>query len=519
MRNLGPPGRKCRRPDLFHPCHPAPSTKRNRIQQYPTTMKTIPSILLALFLPLGSGVVNADEQTANQADAALREHAVTKREAVVEMSGMLPGIAAADPLPHGAAAGDVNVALARLAGEKMAAAIRLDARVNANQGQAFSGVFISKDGLALINLSSLVWKEKPTAVTADGTPLKLGRILGLFPKADLALMKFEHRPKTWMEFAEKELEVGDVAAVVVTDSLKRTILDGKIPPVMGKILAKRSCARGDYRKKEFTEILSLGSGLSTGQRLQLAGGPFVIDGNGRLAAIFYYQTMRREQALLELTPVVALAPSISKMVKEDKAIPVPLSVADNPMDPVLMDAAYNAMAGSRRMGDKAESRRLLKQLLVRYPDSFFLKDTALDTVTFFDPAEPLVGLDDFPVCDPGDPLPDQVKTLDCRAFLLSEMKRPKEALEARKSAVAISPKDEPVCRYFLARTYYNLGISEDNLEQFEEAERLMREAYPSISDSIEFAEDYERILTKLGKFEEADKMSDRIYELSEIYRR
>jgi hypothetical protein len=65
--------------------------------------------------------------------------------------------------------------LIQLAREKMEAAIRLDARVNESQGRAFQGVFISKEGLALIDLSSLVWKEKPTAVTAVGTRLKLGR--------------------------------------------------------------------------------------------------------------------------------------------------------------------------------------------------------------------------------------------------------------------------------------------------------------------------------------------------------
>lgn len=402
--------------------------------------------------------------------------------------------------------------LVKLAHEKMAAAIRLDAKVSSHEGQAFCGVFISKEGLALINLSSLVWKEKPSAVTADGKPLKLGRILGLFPSADLALMKFDHHPDTWMEFAEKELEVGDTAAVMVFDPLKKTVLDGELPPVTGRILAKRSCPRGDYRKKEFTNILSLGSGLTLQQRLHLAGGPFVIDGDGHLVAFFYSQTMRSEQVLLVLTPVVALADSISEMMKEDKAIPFPLSEADNPMDPVLMDAAYNGMVSSERLGNKAESRRVLKELLRRYPTSFHLKDAALDTVTYFDPADPLVSLDDFPVCDPGAPVPDQVKTLDCRAFLLTEKGLTEKAIEARKAAIALSPKDEPICRHFLAKTYFNL-------KRYEEAEILMREAYPSYSDSIEFVGEYERLLIKLGKFEEADQMGNRVYELAGIYRR
>lgn len=430
----------------------------------------------------------------------------------------LPNTAAGEGESAGA-----DKALIQLAHEKMAAAIRLDAMVDPAHGRAFNGVFISKEGLALIEIESLVWKGKPTAVTSDGTPLKLGRVLGLFPKADLDLMKFEHHPKTWVEFAAKDLEVGDAAAVIVTDTLKKTVLDGKVPPVVGNILAKRSCARGDYRKKDFTKILSLGSGLTTEQRMHLGGGAFVIDKDGHLVAFFYSQSIRKDQVLLELTPAVALADSIREMVKDDKAIPFPLAEANNPMDPILMDAAFNAMGYSRRMGNKAESRRFLKELLGRYPNSFFLKDTALDTWTYFDPDDPLVGLDDFAVLKSDSPVPDQVKTLDCRAFLLMEMARLEKelearkrltgkAIEARKSAIALSPEDEPMCRYFLAQAYFNL-------ERFKDAESLMREAYPSYSDSIEFVEDFERILIKLGKWQEADKMADRVYELSEIYRR
>lgn len=404
--------------------------------------------------------------------------------------------------------------LIQLVREKMAAAIRLDARVNVSQGQAFDGVFISKDGLALIDLSSLVWKEKPTAVTADGTPLKLGRVLGLFPKADLALMKFEHHPKTWMEFAAKDLEVGDTAAVLVIDTLKKTVLDGKVPPVMGKILAKRSCGRGDYRKMEFTEILSLGSGLNTEQRLHLARGPFVIDKDGHLVACFYAQTVRSGsgQIHIELTPIVALANSIREMVEKDNSIPFPLSEKNNPTNPVLMDSTYNHMSVSMRMGNQKEARRLLKELLPRYPANLFLKDTSLVTGGYYDPDDPLVSLADFPVLKSDAPVPDQVRTFFCRAFLHSAAGDNEMAIKARKSAIALSPKNEPTCRFFLSQVYFNLN-------KFEEAESLMREAYPSFSDSIGFVEHFERILIKLGKLEEADKLADRVYELSEIYRR
>ena len=78
--------------------------------------------------------------------------------------------------------------------------------------------------------------------------------------------------------------------------------------------------------------------------------------------------------------------------------------------------------------------------------------------------------------------------------------------------IALGPKDEPIGRHFLATTYFNL-------DRFEEAESLLREAYPSYSDCIGFVEAFERTLIKLGNFEEADKMTNRIHELEAIYRR
>jgi hypothetical protein len=139
---------------------------------------------------------------------------------------LLPAVAYAQPEPDKQADA---APLPKLATEMRAAALKLTWTVEGGYKVNALGAFVSKDGPAFIDLSSLVWNEKPTAVTADGTPLKLGRVLGLFPKADLALMKLEHHPETWMEFAEKELEEGDVAAVVVTDSLNKTILSLHFP--------------------------------------------------------------------------------------------------------------------------------------------------------------------------------------------------------------------------------------------------------------------------------------------------
>jgi hypothetical protein len=71
------------------------------------------------------------------------------------------------------------------------------------------GVFISNDGLALVNLSSIALRQKPAAFTVDGTELPLGTILGIFPEQELALVKYNYRPKVWTPLAPKEPENRD----------------------------------------------------------------------------------------------------------------------------------------------------------------------------------------------------------------------------------------------------------------------------------------------------------------------
>jgi hypothetical protein len=78
-------------------------------------------------------------------------------------------------------------------------------------------VFISEDGLALMNVLPLCTTQRPVITAADGTTLKFGAILGIFPTQDLALMKFQHRPKVWLRLAPNEPDVGEQLALVTID--------------------------------------------------------------------------------------------------------------------------------------------------------------------------------------------------------------------------------------------------------------------------------------------------------------
>lgn len=66
-------------------------------------------------------------------------------------------------------------------GVRKAGLANVDAQMNG------LGVFISADGLAFVDLSTIAFQRKPIVVTTDGTELPFGTILGIFPDHELAL--------------------------------------------------------------------------------------------------------------------------------------------------------------------------------------------------------------------------------------------------------------------------------------------------------------------------------------------
>lgn len=403
---------------------------------------------------------------------------------------------------------DAGAALAKLAETKVAATLRLDVMVNPKRGLPLNGVFISDDGLALIELRALSQKAKPTVLTARGKRLELGTILKLFPSQGLALIKFKHRPEAHLEFAGKEPVVGETIAVVPTDLGEQGRLKGGIPPVVGPILARRNSLDAEFGYRGFTETLSLGSRLTLQQRPHVTSGTIAINRAGALVATFDSQYRFGSRTLLLLNPVVALGEAISKIDKKGKGLPFPLPDHETLFPPFQTDPDYNRLVSGGAAIAPKERLRLLKDLLERYPKSHSLKDTAL---TYYDPENPLVDLDDFPEPEPGAPVALQVSVLSCRVFFLDEPETAELAIKVRKAAIALSPKDYPADRYMLARQYLNL-------KRFEHAETMLREAYSSSSDNIEIAELYRRLLVENRKWDRLKQVEKRIEELDEVFR-
>ena len=453
----------------------ATDPNQNIIHHSPTTtMKAIrtTSLLLALLLPLGTTTAHADEQAARKN-------------------------------PH--------VALAELADSKYAAYIGMSVNHAPNRHQPFFGVFVSGDGLALVNLGSLARKQTPSVMAAGRTPLKFGTVLGIFPELELALMQFNHRPKVWLKFAATEPEVGETVALLPVKA--QDPWHAVIPPVAGPVMLKRSGTSANLTVGRFTRILSLGASITPAQRAALTPGSFAINGRGELVAFMGGTQVNPGQTLVFLIPVGDLADQVGRLAKAGKTIPFPLSPEDNLIDLVLLDDDFRAMHLAIQGRNRAAAQRSLQTLLKRYPASLNLKILAVSfELALIDPATPLLGLAAIQP-DPAASKADQIAIMEARAKIMLTMGDDAGGIRELEAAIqpGVCPPDFPRHRTMLAEIHTNAG-------SFEKAEALYRQAYPFSSDSIDVVAGFEEVLLKLGKFDEADPVTERVYELSEVYR-
>lgn len=411
---------------------------------------------------------------------------------------------------------DAKAALAKLAGAKRDAVLQLTVgKALEDQNARSFGVFISHNGLALVDLQALATKQKPTIVIAGGTTVELGKILKVFPEQELALMKFDHLPKRWLELASVEPALNEVIALVTLNT--DNPWDATIPPVVGPVMAKRSGTTSNSQVVLFTRVLSLGSGLSTAQRAGLGPGRFAIDSKGQLVAFTNGTKSDARQTLIQLAPVVGLKDQIDTLAKAGKEIMFPLPESSNPLDPAAFDPDYHPMNVAFERQDWPEFQRLLEKLRLRFPKSHalrarsaFLRHPAIQRELQARPNDdPLL---DFPEPQPDDPVAQQVRMWSARADFFSTSQRFEDAIRARKAAIKLSPEDYSADRVLLAHLYAHLG-------RIDEAMKLYQEAYSSLSDSLVFVEMFELLMTREGKLGEVEKLTNRVYELERVYRR
>lgn len=437
------------------------------------------------------------------------------------LTGLLPGFAVAAPEAAEVSGGKADAAFGELAAMSRAAALEMTFKIKADSSVTSYGAFISADGLALVDLFALAREQKPTIVGADGNLVKFGTILRIFPEQALALMKFNHRPKRWLTLAKSDPAVGETIAFVTMK--EDDPFDGKVPPIVGPVMAIRSDTTVNLSMVRFMKIISLGGSPSLEQKSSWSKGCFVINRDGDLVAFGNGFTEPHAQRLMILAPVVALADQIQESAKGEKAIAHPLGKA-NPLDPATLDDDYIDMMIAFKEADVDAARRLFGDLQKRYPKSLQLQSYGLAS-TLLEPDKRAVLAEGLERPPPDATKAHQMSYLILQADLLRaqgnrvenaglpQAQRDREAaIEKYKAAINLSPDDFVNVRIMLAALYLDLDRHEDAL-------KILQETYPYYSESIEHAGIYERLLIKNGNFKEADKVNDRIFELEEIYRR
>lgn len=257
--------------------------------------------------------------------------------------------------------------LAKLAPAGREAALMLSIDLSpTEQGHSF-GAFISDDGLALVSMATLCGTQKPRVTTADG-PLKFGTILGFLPEQDLALMKFAHRPKGWLRLAAKEPAAGENLSLVIINPKK--LMDLKVPPITGPVMAKRSTWTSNLREAKFTSVLSLGAGTSPEQRNYLSNGCFTLNSKGELAAFFFEVEPGKGQTFIHLIPVSTLTERVNELSRGNAALPFPVPKAQNPRDRASLDGDWRPMMVAILRKDRAVARTAYQKLAKRNPKVF-----------------------------------------------------------------------------------------------------------------------------------------------------
>ena len=174
--------------------------------------------------------------------------------------------------------------------------------------------------------------------------------------------------------------------------------------------------------------------------------------------------------------------------------------------------------------DEVTARRLFEKLRKRYPASLNLQSYGLGS-TFMEPDKRAI-LEEGLERPPADATKaHRMSYLILQAGLLRargnsvqnaglpQAQRDREAaIEKYKAAINLSPDDFVNVRMMLTDLYLDLDRHEDAL-------KIFLETYPYYSESIQYASIYERLLIEKGDLKEADKVSDHIFELEEIYRR
>lgn len=374
-----------------------------------------------------------------------------------------------------------------------------------NKAVPYLGFFISADGLALCPLEPLCWEELPEFRLQNGEKIGAPEVLAILEQEELALVRFTHQTKVFLELKE---DLPPLGSWVVFGS--PSFADG---PVAGPVLAHRRAtfhSKLKVRRKPLKHLSIAVTKRDTKGTGMVAGAP-AIDEQGKVVAIHSFKVALPEQTFTFCLPVTGLKPRIDAAVKKGNRFKVPIPPEQQPFDPVIHCDEYRAGGLALNRNDYAVARKLADAAVAKFPDSEVARAWRLNIVgaSHLEPEEFLRLIDEFNVPDDA-PLWWQGIHHFRMGEALQAAGKPKEAIASYKKSDELYP-DGMACAslvpYFKAYAY----------NEPKKAEFYARRATEYAPERIFFWQELQKILYAQAKWDEADKLQDRIYLLEELY--
>lgn len=261
---------------------------------------------------------------------------------------------------------DPNELILKIATEKRGAIIYSErSRKDTDNPNTVYGCFIDAEGTAIIGVGVFCRPEKPRFHDMQNEELPAPRLLAIDELNLMAVVKFDHKPETWIEPRKEPLSLMMEPIGILTAR-------GNRPALVGVATARCSANYADSRIQGLRNMLNMAVGAPLGKPVIVVGSP-IIDSKGQLCGLFYTQSTQALGRSYVGTPVGELRDLLGRAEKSTEPIAYPLKPDLQPVDPAVKHLGYSKALYASYKNEPAEALDHLKSALKDHPDSQLLK--------------------------------------------------------------------------------------------------------------------------------------------------
>lgn len=371
-------------------------------------------------------------------------------------------------------------------------------------GSMNKGFFIDRDGLALCALRYLCLKIPLRFDASDGAILPTPKVQAVFPEQHLALIKFAHQPKAWIELADDRPPVGTWVALI------STLRDPA--PLTGPILAWRP-GSNQYALAPAV-IFSFAMGRNPSHSRLFANGAPLMNATGRAVGVFKGAQPLSAQTLRFAYPLDGLEKAIAAALKNPLNLKIPLSKAHHSYDSAWLDPLWNLADQAQMAGDNALALQRVRELIARYPANRTLLEIEWDMILRQSPgpSNDLL-LEAVRRTEPPEGAGPAARSaylyrLGQAYFRTGDLAA---NMEANRKAFELAPDTAHLAGANLASLHLKRG-------ELAVAESLYRKVISIVPERIDYLEGLQKVLNATGDWQKADGLTPLIYQLEDIYR-